>query len=227
MINTPHTRRYLQGTLDYFCGIYCVINALSCLNSLNLQQGRQILAETILNISDNKLLLHRFLHNETDHYWVVAHMLSRYAGAKPYRTVWSQPFGEPWCPEQGRGKVFPPLLDMRANHLYLPEAPPTDNENTMQTQIWDTLAWWLAPNSVGSYTRVALFRFHRFLLGEKAPIVSHWTTGCQVQGQILSLFDASGETNAIHAIPGECLLETDRSMRQVRIVPESVILIKK
>ena len=227
MTATPPMRRYLQGTLDYFCGIYCVINALSCLNNLSLHQGRQMLAGALLEISDNTLLLNRFLYNETDHYWVVAHMLERYAGAHPHKATWSQPFGKPWCPIPGGSGLFPPPLRIRPNHLYLPEDTPTSDEDSMQTRLWDALAAWLAPNTANRYDRMAIFRFHRFLPGEKAPIISHWTTGCKVQEQMLSLFDASGEINAMHAIPRDCLLEAGNRLRQVRIVPESVILLKK
>ena len=40
-------RRYMQGTLDFTCAVYAVINSLSVIHNLDLATGRMILAETL------------------------------------------------------------------------------------------------------------------------------------------------------------------------------------
>ena len=90
-------RRYLQGTLDFACGIYAVINALSLTHDIPLSDARRIFQDTHLALSANSWLWKKFLRNETDHYWLVRILLSQLCTSRPYMLDISQPF--PGWPE--------------------------------------------------------------------------------------------------------------------------------
>lgn len=86
-------RRYLQGTLDFACGIYAVINGLSITHDIPLTDARLIFQDTHAALAANPALWNRYLKNDTDHYWLVRALLRRIGSAAPYTLDMSQPFG--------------------------------------------------------------------------------------------------------------------------------------
>lgn len=219
-------RRYLQGTLDFHCGIYSVINALACLRDVRLQTARTILSESVLALAPYPDLLKAFLRNETDHYWMVAYCLSRWTHIAPFNVQYSQLWGDTWVPE----KESSPEDILEGANLYLPEIPITYADKTIEKRhldrVWNGIADWLRPNLPHKVTRAVIFRFHYYLRGEFTPLVSHWTTAIQVARQQLILHDASGNEQAIHALSYNEMLAVARpGANAIRIVPESVILL--
>ena len=99
-------RRYMQGTLDFACGIYAVINALSCIYGLDLAHARKIFQETVHALSKQERVWISFLCNETDHYWLIRWLLGRWCSASPWRLDVRQPFSDCLCPQSPR-----PLTD--------------------------------------------------------------------------------------------------------------------
>ena len=226
-------RRYLQGTLDFHCGIYCVVNALSALYGIDLSLARFILADTVLHFSRYPELHEAFLFNRTDHYWVVAYMLARFGTAGRFPLNARQPFGNRWLVEPPVDSPF--SSDRLAGEylkqvsLYLPEPKPDRvGEAKNLALAWDTMHRWLEQgNGSKKPTRAVLLRFHRFLPGVEGPVVSHWTTALRSLGEMLTLFDASGESKAIHAINRSEVLPDKGGFRNIRIVPESIVLLSK
>ena len=214
-------RRYLQGTLDFACGIYAVINALSLTHSLDLAGARAIFRETHLDITAHPDLWADYTGNNTDHYWLVRHMLGRWCSAPPHRLRVTRPFGEEWS-------GAPSLASAKR---YLPENhPPSGPLNRAEAareaeQTWRAAHDWLTP--AGTPPRALLMRFHRFVPGMQAPIVSHWTTGKCFEGAVLHLHDASSEPRALLSLPRNILVTDGGERAPVRIVPESLFLLEK
>ncbi len=232
-------RRYLQGTLDYTCGVYAVINALSCTYGLDLNSARGILQEALLHFAERPDLWQAFVTNETDHYWVIRRTLSRWCCAPPRQFLMEQPFGEGLVPDAEGESLnaatvwFPERLAPRGPTL------PEDAEKEAFA-VWAVLKHWLSDNAAptpasetgGAGTpsgrrRTAIFRFHRFFPGLHMPVVSHWTTACSFHGNVLSLHDAGAETGAIRNISADDCISTSFTLSMIRIVPESVILLEK
>lgn len=220
-------RRYLQGTLDYYCGIYCVINALSCLYNIELSTARFIFSESILSLAARPNVFTPFSRNLTDHYWVVLYMLERWAVAEPFAPVITQPFDTSLLP-QGGGFEPEQLLDFPSLYYEVTPSEPFFGENTGKTgrvaaAVWQTLSGWMD----GYIGRTALFRFHRYIKGSVFPVVSHWTTVKKIQGDIIYLHDASGEENSVYQFEKASILGQGNEFVSVRIMPESLVLLEK
>ena len=218
-------RRYLQGTLDFACAIYAVINALACTHGLDLGGSRRIFQETGISLAEYPALWKSFLRNETDHYWLVRYMLHRWCRAEPWRLFQRQPFSDCLMP----GSSGP---DLAGAEMFLPEkendqGPAQDGKARKEAlSVWKTLEDWLAPATGQIPGRVAVLRFHRFLFLETPPIVSHWTTARSLSEGILHLHDASSEASALFALEKEDILPEDGARGLIRIVPESLVLLE-
>lgn len=219
-------RRYLQGTLDFDCAVYAVINALARLYNIDLAAARHIYQETILALSACPRLWEAYVRNGTDHYWMVRHLLSRWCGKGPWHVRISQPFGDGLLPEE-RYAALASLVDAP---LYLPEGVAYAHAGERSSlkgifpsseAVWGAIASWLEEKT---RPRALLLRFHRFLPGMDTPIVSHWTCGIRVFGEALFLHDASGEEGALHTLEKNALLT--QAGARVRIAPESVTLLE-
>ncbi len=215
-------RRYLQGTLDFACGMYAVINALSLTHALDLAAARAIFRETHLDITAHPGLWADYTGNNTDHYWLVRHMLCRWGPAPPYRLRVSRPFGDdPWT-------EAPPLARAE-RHLpenHPPSGPPDRAEAAREAaRTWQTARDWFAQES--GPPRALIMRFHRFVPGMRAPIVSHWTTGMRMEDAVLHLHDASSEPRALLSLSADILTPGRGERAPVRIVPESLLLLEK
>ncbi len=219
-------RRYLQGTLDFHCGIYSVVNALACLRGISLQAARTILSESVIALQPYPHLLKAFLRNETDHYWMVAYCLARWTRLLPFQVGYDQLYGDMWVPS--------PLCDpeeiLAEAKLYLPEKSITyesrDQEKKLLDLVWSGIGDWLRPNTGFRIQRAALVRFHYYLRGERAPLVSHWTTVIRADKTKLNLYDASANDQAIHVLDySEMLANARPGANAIRIVPESVVLL--
>ena len=92
-------RRYMQGTLDFTCGIYAVVNALSCIYGLELAQAKKIFQETLQTLSGQETIWNSFLSNETDHYWLVRWLLGRWCLSPPWKLDVRQPFADFLLPD--------------------------------------------------------------------------------------------------------------------------------
>jgi hypothetical protein len=214
----------MQGTLDFTCGIYAVINALSCTYGLDLASARKIFQETMHALSGQERLWNSFLHNETDHYWLVRWLLSRWCFEPPWQLEIRQPFSDCLCPESRSN-------DFAGMELYLPETydpsgPACPAEAKSEAfAVWDALADWLAEQRENS--RAALLRFHRFFPGTRQPVVSHWTTAHTVNDRAILLHDASAEPKALFILERRSLLPAVQRAALLRIVPESLVLLSR
>ncbi|MDR2489077.1 MAG: hypothetical protein LBD42_06265 [Desulfovibrio sp.] len=244
-------RRYLQGTLDFACGIYAVINALACARGLDLVGARRIFQETGIALAEKPELWRSFMRNETDQYWLVRYMLRRWCRADPWKLCLRQPFSD--CLLQAEETA-----DLAGAEMFLPEAeeesgpPLLDRARREAALVWRQLEKWLSPGGRDWPGRTALFRFHRFLRhdvrppaqdshplrrragGSKVPgklrgtppCISHWTSARGMADGLLYLHDASSEANALLRLEPADLLPEDGSRGMVRIVPESLVLLE-
>ena len=215
-------RRYLQGTLDFACGIYAVINALSLTHGLDLSGARAIFRETHLDVAARPALWADYSANTTDHYWLVRHTLERWCSTPPYRLAVHCPFGPELWTEKS---------DLDRADRYLPERlPPQGPAKSAEAEsealrTFEACRDWLAArNSPG---RALILRFHRFIPGVRTPIVSHWTTGKSMENGVLHLHDASSEPRALMSLSKDLLMPFDGRRAPVRIVPESLLLLEK
>lgn len=64
--------------MDFFCGIYAVINAIGLTHKINLSQSRGILATCLAELSGCPELWAAFLSNATDQHWLVEYLLGRF-----------------------------------------------------------------------------------------------------------------------------------------------------
>jgi len=221
----------MQGTLDFTCGIYAVINALSCAYGLELAQAKKIFQETMQTLSGQEKIWNSFLCNETDHYWLVRWLLGRWCSELPWKLEVWQPFADCLLPEN---RPENRKSDCTMVELYLPEnhAPggptcPTAAQSEALA-VWNALADWLnkQKGSDGN-TRAALLRFHRFAPGVREPLVSHWTTARAANDRMILLHDASAEPGALFVLERRSLLPEMRHTALLRIVPESVALLSR
>lgn len=74
-----------QGQLDFFCAIYAVINALRLTGELGLADGRNILAESLREVSARPLLWNAVLSNQTDYYWLLRWLFGRFGRKNGFR----------------------------------------------------------------------------------------------------------------------------------------------
>lgn len=216
-------RHYYQGTLDFACALYAVINALAVTHDLGIAKGGAIYTGTMEEIARHPAAWQAFLHNRTDHYWLVRHVLARWCTTPPLHYMITQPFSSCLLPGEE-----PDLADAA---LHLPEAymgpagyfhPGVNGE---QEQVWERLADWLGDNEAES--RAAIFRFHRFLPQVALPVVSHWTTGRSVVGDTLLLHDASAEKNSLQHITRGSLFGREGLPPAVLIAPESLVILER
>ncbi|MDL2315921.1 hypothetical protein LJC59_02440 [Desulfovibrio sp. OttesenSCG-928-A18] len=269
-------RRYMQGTLDYACAVYAVINAVSALHGIELTPARSMFRESQLAFSERPALWRHFLQNDTDHYWVVRYMLRRWCLRGDGRAFESkirtgirfssflrkktaplsppslhfpisglrQPFAD-WM--QGQTAREAPVkpdtahaapdeeLDQAA--MFLPEehapcGPLSRAEARGQAlEVWRELEDWFA---AAGPRKAALLRFHRFLPGVEQPVVSHWTCvrglspwreGGREKG-VVHLLDASSEQGALHELERDALIVAGSGRALLRIVPESLLLLR-
>jgi hypothetical protein len=241
-------RRYLQGTLDFACAVYAVINAVSCVYRLDLFAAREIFRRTLLHFSENARVWEAFVNNRTDHYWVVRYMLRRWCAQGRFWLEPSLPFSRLGPPSDRE-------LDLNTVSLFLPENhPPKIPENhggragkrgtpaaaaggdspvaTGGNPIWAAEGEAVLEALRSFFTRTppgdgaAVLRFHRFQPGIANPIVSHWTTVSEADFEALRLWDSSSEDDALHSLPYASLLCAD-SPPLLRVVPESIHLLSR
>jgi len=220
-------RRYLQGTLDFACGIYAVINALSCTHTIDLAAARSIFQSAFMDLAADPSLFKAFCRNETDHYWLVRGMLARIDTLHGYKLELVQPFSNCLLPGSNEeASLSKPILELFLPETEEPEGHPClDAVRRESIAVWQTLAMWLDTPRKHRKKHAAIFRFHRFLPLVPGPVVSHWTTGYQIVNNTLHLHDASSEQGAIMEMPLDSLLPSNNSRPLLRIVPESLVLI--
>lgn len=218
-------RRYLQGTLDFACGIYAVINAFSHVHGLNLAGARRIYRESQLELAADRRVWRSYVGNETDHYWLVRHMLRRWS--LPGRALNGAGLTV-ICPFDGQ--IAPGEADenIAAAEMYLPERHPSAGPLSLAEAeaeallVWQTLMRWF---EVGGAKRAALLRFHRFLPMIYEPVVSHWSCVRAMDRRMLYLLDASAEDKALHELDRHSLMPGSGERALLRIVPESLFLL--
>ncbi|MDR2800135.1 MAG: hypothetical protein LBB52_02575 [Desulfovibrio sp.] len=240
----------MQGTLDFACAVYAVINAVSCVYYLDLAAAREIFQRTLLHFSENARAWEAFVNNRTDHYWVVRYMLRRWCAQGKLKL-------EPDLPFSRLGLPLDQELDLNTVSLFLPENhPPKGPENgggcagardnpaaaaegnspataggdpvraaggEADTAL-EALRSFFARIPPGDGT--AILRFHRFQPSIATPIVSHWTTVSGADSEALRLWDSSSADGAMHSLPYAALLCAD-SHPSLRVVPESIYLLSR
>lgn len=226
-------RRYLQGTLDFACAVYAVINALSVTYALDLSGARKIFKETHDSLAGMPALWADYTGNETDHYWLVRYMLRRWCSDGPYALRMIQPFCDCLLPTDED-------LHIAGAERYLPEREAPDGPSSLAAAekeaagVWRELERWLGSEALAAVTqgrsgmlpRAALLRFHRFVPGLRKPVVSHWTAGKILEQGVLQLHDASSESSALLALERNALVPSFHGRAMVRIVPESLLLLE-
>lgn len=231
-------RRYLQGTLDFACAVYAVINALSVMYALDLAGARHIFKETHVSLAGEPALWDDYLGNNTDHYWLVRHMLRRWCSGGPYALRLAQPFSDCLLPTDKD-------LDFTGVERHLPERETPAGPSSLAAaekearSVWRELDAWLGAGNrspgtggtggtggAGVFPRAALLRFHRFVPGLRQPVVSHWTTGKRLERSVLQLHDASSESGALLALERSALMPSHNGRALVRVVPESLLLLE-
>jgi hypothetical protein len=220
-------RQYFQGTLDFACGLYAVMNALACIHSLDLARARSLFQEFLGVLPAYPALWRAFLRNETDHYWLIRHSLARWCSTPPLACAAEQPFSVCLLPR--------PEDSLDAARLYLPEREVPRGPASPEEARGEARAVWTIlrarfdsdshKNGIFPVRHAAIFRFHRFLPGVSQPIVSHWTTACRLHDDTLYLHDASAEKEALHTIAAADCAATASSSPLIRIVPESLIFL--
>jgi len=223
----------MQGTLDFTCGIYAVINALSCTYGLELAPAKKIFQETMHTLSGQKKIWNSFLSNETDHYWLVRWMLGRWCSEAPWELDVRQPFADCLLPAPLSGNhPENQKTDWAGVKLYLPENHAPDGPTCpVATQsealaVWNALADWLGKQKGDNgNARAAILRFHRFAPGMREPLVSHWTTAHATNDRVILLHDASAEPGALFMLEHRALLPEVQRTALLRIVPESIVLL--
>jgi hypothetical protein len=231
----------MQGTLDFTCGIYAVVNALSCIYGLELSQARKIFRETLRALSGQENIWSSLLCNETDHYWLVRWLLGRWCMEPPWQLDIRQPFAGCLLPDNHPdNRIAGQKSDWTTAALYLPEkhAPRgpacASAAQSEALAVWDVLAGWL-DNKNGQKgleeddknARAAILRFHRFVPGSREPLVSHWTTARAANDRVILLHDASAEPGALFVLERGSLLPGTEHTALVRIAPESVVLLSR
>ena len=201
-------RRYLQGTLDFACGIYALVNALSCTHAIDLNKARIVFRESLEELAARPDIFQAFCRNQTDHYWLVRCMLARAGTRYGYSLRIFQPFSNCLLPNtEGEDALCDPHLD-----LYLPENENPEGPASMDAvrqealAVWQALSFWLDASEKNREKHAAIFRFHRFLTSCATPVVSHWTTAFQIKKKLLLLHDASSEKGARMEIEQKNLL---------------------
>ncbi|MDR2605053.1 MAG: hypothetical protein LBC55_06855 [Desulfovibrio sp.] len=219
-------RRYLQGTLDFTCAVYAVINAVGCVRDLRLPEARGIFSATLNAFAARPLLWAAFTGNNTDHYWVVRYMLRRWCMTAPRPPAISRPGGFA-CPVSDADAepdiafaYLPERLPPRG-----PESPSGDMSDAARREaeaVRDALREALQSGTTPG--RAVLARFHRFLPGVATPLVSHWTCINAADTATLYLKDSSAEKEAVHSISYDELLP-EAGLPKLRSVPESLYLL--
>ncbi len=226
-------RRYLQGTLDFACGIYAVINALACTHGLELAEAKRLFQDAQLGLAARPALWACYARNETDHYWLVRLMLSHVQASTRLKLELNQPFSRCLLPSPACAPLAESLEAQSGDFsMYLPEEQAPQGPAALSDarkealSVWQALAGWFTPEAARQDRRAVVLRFHRFLPGFDAPVVSHWTTGAFFNSNSLVLHDASSEPRALRVLERPALLPpAGRAL--VRIVPESLLFLRK
>ena len=233
-------KKYYQGTLDYACGIYAVINALALTHNISLQSARGMFQRTIEHFACEPVVWKAFMNNYTDHYWVVAYMLNRWCVEAPYKLNRLQPFSSCFLhhcygddtPQNSALYPFASLPDdFTGTPLYLGKEDAMQHDgqkaiiNTVTEQMWKVLQVWFGEETL--HKRSALLRFHRFLPSVTLPVVSHWTTLLHVEDNCIELHDASADKGSVHVIYKEDTLWAGTQPPSVGLVPASLVLLEK
>jgi len=215
----------MQGTLDFTCGIYAVINALSCIYGLKLAQAKKIFQETMQTLSGQEKIWNSFLYNETDHYWLVRWLLGRWCSEPPWKLDVRQPFADCLLPESRKSDCCTGV-DLYLPEIHAPGGPTCPAAAQSEAlAVWNALADWLSKQEGSS--RAALLRFHRFVPGGHEPLVSHWTTARAANDRTILLHDASAEPGALFVLERRSLLPEMQHAALLRIVPESIALLSR
>lgn len=214
-------RIFYQGQLDFFCGIYAVLNALQLVHGLTLGRARDLFAGLLTELPRHERVWQTTLRNETDFYWMVEYMLAAAQREFPLRVT------RPFSREPLAATGLPEELDHA--RLRLPEAE--REGGTDIAALWRALEAHLPEGPLeGNSGRAVVLRFHRFLAFSDLPVISHWSCGSRVLGDILALRDASKEEGALHSLTkGELALRRSEvgPARPVLLEPRSLFFLER
>lgn len=114
------------------------------------------------------------------------------------------------------------MLVMAARRFPLRVSAPF-RPGTPHTEVWRALEDHAAP----ALRRTAVFRFCRYVPLRPTPVVDHWTTSLNVDGDGLHLFDCSLEPGGVYRLRGNELADVPgvRGQEYFVIPPECVRLL--
>lgn len=214
-------KAFYQGQLDYFCAMYAVLNALQICHGIRPRDASRIMARTLKQVSATHLHWQATLDNSTDFHWLPLWMLHSVSRQFPLHV--ERPFalaGEAKSWRMPHDQVTPfDQLSLNRREERTGKTVPPDN-------VAETIRQWLD----NGMFRSVLLRFHRHLPFKGEPLVSHWSTGREVQDSTLLLLDASKEESALHSLPlgNMCTATEDLTQKcLIRIEPDSVYLIER
>lgn len=99
------------------------------------------------------------------------------------------------------------------------------DEPAGESDFWSMAADWLAAGA----RRTMLLRFMRYVPGQDAPVVRHWTAADRLLGDSLFLLDSSRDSGALPVLLRHqvtCFRERVNEERFVRIIPSSCLLLQ-
>ncbi len=216
-------RQYYQGTLDFSCGIYAVINSLALTHGLGLEEARSIHARALAGISSHPDLWQHFLCNNMDHYGVVRHMLHTFCGKGSFLCRVLEPFGS-YFTQLGEGETTLPF-PLFNTAQFVGDGKCFTAILQKQPDVWQAIYAWFT--GVKSSKRTAILRFHRFMLGTNMPFVSHWTTVKAITNDTIILFDSSLEARALQCIAKTQMHRHGSTQPDVLISPDSLLFLEK
>lgn len=194
-----------QGQIDVFCAAYAVINAMRHMRAIRLLACRELFHEALIDLARDEVNFRNALYQQTDYLEWVDSMLKRQERSGGIRVEHPFPFVSDVQVTQGTRE---PLSE--------PFSVPLDT-------LWTTFANWFA----GGKRRAILFQFVRNIIPGDTQI-RHWTCCCQMEDDVLRLYDSSLDSGAIRHIERDWLIteEYQPAYGKVRIVPYTVRLLR-
>lgn len=194
-----------QGQIDVFCAAYAVINAMRHMRAIRLLACRELFHDALIDLARDETKFRSALYQQTDYLEWVDSMLKRQERNGGIRAE----------------RPFPLAFDVQATQ---DTSEPVSQQASISLEtLWTTFSDWFA----GGKRRAILFQFVRHIIPEGTQI-RHWTCCCQMEDDVLRLYDSSLDSGAVHHIQRDWLITKDHQpvYGKIRIVPYTVRLLR-